>query len=60
VQYILDTVVTELLKDERRRFIYVEVAFFYRWWREQNEARQDQVRGLVNEGEHINACTPFH
>ena len=50
VQYILDTVVTELLADERRRFIYVEIAFFYRWWEEQTEDRQKQVRTLVNEG----------
>jgi lysosomal alpha-mannosidase len=50
VQYILDTVVTELLADERRRFIYVEIAFFYRWWREQDAGRQEQVRMLVNQG----------
>ena len=53
VQYILDTVVTELLADDRRRFIYVEVAFLYRWWREQDEDRQDKVKQLVNEGNDI-------
>ena len=56
VQYILDTVVTELLADEQRRFIYVEIAFFYRWWREQNEKRQNEVRMLVNEGKWIKPC----
>jgi len=50
VQYILDTVVTSLLEDEHRRFIYVEIAFFNRWWDEQSEDRQNEVRTLVNEG----------
>lgn len=30
VQYTIDSVVDELLKDSSRRFIFVEVAFFYR------------------------------
>lgn len=32
VHSILDTVVSELLKDKNRRFIYSEVAFFSRWF----------------------------
>merc|ERR1719242_1685667 len=28
VQYILDSVIPELMKDPSKRFIYVEVAFF--------------------------------
>ncbi|RHZ42005.1 hypothetical protein DYB26_013690 [Aphanomyces astaci] len=32
VDYILDTVVTELQKDPNRRFMYVEQAFFQRWY----------------------------
>lgn len=51
VQYIIDGVVDELLKDSRRKFIYVEVAFFIRWWREQTEARKEQVKGLVKSGQ---------
>ncbi|XP_063446500.1 lysosomal alpha-mannosidase-like isoform X2 [Mytilus trossulus] len=50
VQYIIDSVVQELLKDPSKRFIYVEIAFFARWWREQDEAMRDQVRMLVNQG----------
>ena len=38
VQYILDTVVDELLKDSNRRFVYVEIAFFYLWWNQQNNS----------------------
>ena len=50
VQYILDTVIPHLLSDPVKRFIYVEIAFFARWWREQNDKMKDQVKMLVNEG----------
>ncbi|XP_037825869.1 lysosomal alpha-mannosidase isoform X2 [Lucilia sericata] len=50
VQYILDSVVQELLKDPQKRFIYVESAFFFKWWREQEPELQEQVKMLVNEG----------
>jgi lysosomal alpha-mannosidase len=36
VQYILDTVVPHLVMDKSKRFIFVETAFFWRWWGEQN------------------------
>ncbi len=44
VQYILDTVVEELQLDPNRTFIYVEMAFFTRWWNQQNEATKQVVR----------------
>ncbi|KAG5675727.1 hypothetical protein PVAND_005607 [Polypedilum vanderplanki] len=50
VQYILDTVVQALLQDPKKRFIYVESAFFTKWWREQDDKLKDQVKMLVNEG----------
>ncbi|XP_015589369.1 lysosomal alpha-mannosidase isoform X1 [Cephus cinctus] len=50
VQYILDTVVQELLKDPSRRFIYVETAFLWKWWSNQDETVRDQVRSLINQG----------
>ena len=45
VQYILDSVVQELQKDPNRTFIYVEMAFFTRWWNEQSDATKQVVRG---------------
>nr|QHC34068.1 lysosomal alpha-mannosidase [Platynereis dumerilii] len=51
VQYILDTVIQELRADPKRKFIYVEVAFFYRWWREQHDYMRHIVKGLVNKGQ---------
>ncbi|XP_051940570.1 lysosomal alpha-mannosidase [Hippocampus zosterae] len=50
VQYILDSVVEELRKNPNRRFIYVETAFFYRWWRRQSSDMQRTVKQLVNQG----------
>lgn len=50
VQYILDTMYDALMKDPKRKFIYVEIAFFYRWWNEQNDEVKNNVKILVNEG----------
>ena len=50
VQYILDTVVIELERDPSKRFVYVEMAFFWRWWNEQDTKMKELVRVLVNEG----------
>eukprot|EP01059_Diplonema_ambulator_P008478 TRINITY_DN18114_c0_g1_i1.p1 TRINITY_DN18114_c0_g1~~TRINITY_DN18114_c0_g1_i1.p1 ORF type:complete len:1107 (+),score=202.08 TRINITY_DN18114_c0_g1_i1:107-3322(+) len=51
VYYIIDTVVMRLLEDSNRRFIYVEVGFFARWWDEQPDSKRDQVRSLVSSGQ---------
>lgn len=51
VQYILDSVITSLLAEPTRRFIYVEMAFFSRWWHQQTNATQEIVRDLVRQGE---------
>lgn len=47
VQYILDSVVSNLAKDPSRKFTYVEQAFFVRWWEEQTDDIKAQVRKLV-------------
>ena len=51
VQYILDSVIPALEANPARRFIYVEMAFFIRWWRQQTPAMQDRVKALVNRGQ---------
>ena len=43
VQYILDSVVKALAKDKEKTFIYVEMAFFTRWWREQDNSTKTLV-----------------
>jgi hypothetical protein len=50
VNAILDGVVGDLSMNPDRRFTYVETAFFWRWWRQQNSATHDVVRKLVREG----------
>ncbi|OQV16531.1 Lysosomal alpha-mannosidase [Hypsibius exemplaris] len=50
VQYILDSVVDALNRDPARKFIYVETAFFWRWWQEQSTDVQTNVQELVNQG----------
>lgn len=50
VKYILDSVVESLLRDPNKRFIYVESAFFFKWWDQQSDTLKAQVKQLVNEG----------
>ncbi|GJN04751.1 hypothetical protein PR202_ga22323 [Eleusine coracana subsp. coracana] len=50
VQNVLDSLIPALLKDENRKFIYVEQAFFQRWWRNQNDMIKDTVKGLISAG----------
>jgi hypothetical protein len=53
VQYILDSVVLALDENPDRRFIYVEIGFFWRWWLQQTDEMRDKVRQFVNEGKVI-------
>ncbi|BFZ17312.1 hypothetical protein BsWGS_20353 [Bradybaena similaris] len=50
VQFILDGVIAELQADPSKRFIYVEIAFFSRWFNEQSDATRHVVQSLVNQG----------
>jgi lysosomal alpha-mannosidase len=50
VQYIIDSVVEALDENPDRRFIYVEMGFFSRWWNEQTDDIRNKVRGFVNDG----------
>ncbi|PIN24225.1 Glycosyl hydrolase, family 38 - alpha-mannosidase [Handroanthus impetiginosus] len=62
VQNVLDSVISALLDDKNRRFIYVEMAFFQRWWRRQSETLKAKVKQLVNSGqlEFINGGMCMH
>ncbi|KAG0461842.1 hypothetical protein HPP92_020318 [Vanilla planifolia] len=51
VQNVLDSIVVALLKNPQRKFVYVEQAFFQRWWTEQDEATQEVVKKLVDSGQ---------
>ena len=51
VQYIIDSVVSHLARDPNRRFVIVEMAFLFRWWRRQNEASRNLFRKLLQNGQ---------
>ncbi|PAA73500.1 hypothetical protein BOX15_Mlig003312g1 [Macrostomum lignano] len=51
VQFIIDTVIEELLDNPERKFTYVEMAYFFRWWREQSADKQAKVKQLVKNGQ---------
>ncbi|XP_067010796.2 lysosomal alpha-mannosidase isoform X2 [Anabrus simplex] len=50
VQYILNSVVNELLNNPERRFVQVETAFLWKWWQDLSERKRNLVRQLVNSG----------
>eukprot|EP00359_Climacostomum_virens_P001263 CAMPEP_0204897750 /NCGR_PEP_ID=MMETSP1397-20131031/896_1 /ASSEMBLY_ACC=CAM_ASM_000891 /TAXON_ID=49980 /ORGANISM="Climacostomum Climacostomum virens, Strain Stock W-24" /LENGTH=968 /DNA_ID=CAMNT_0052065525 /DNA_START=197 /DNA_END=3103 /DNA_ORIENTATION=+ len=62
VQYILDSVIGALELDPSRKFSYVEMGFFWRWWTEQSTATQAKVRQLVANGQlhFLNAGWSMH
>jgi alpha-mannosidase len=51
VQYIIDSVISALEANPERKFIYVEQAFFQRWWRVQSAERKNVTRALVRSGQ---------
>ncbi|GFP89432.1 alpha-mannosidase [Phtheirospermum japonicum] len=62
VQNVLDSLIPALLADKNRKFIYVEQAFFQRWWRNQSKDMKKTVEVLVNSGqlEFINGGMCMH
>ncbi|KAJ8946016.1 hypothetical protein NQ318_023263 [Aromia moschata] len=51
VQYIITSVVEALLENTDRRFIQVETAFFWKWWKAQSEEMQQNFKYLVDNGQ---------
>jgi len=50
VRCILDNVYTGLKENKNRTFIYVEMAFFQKWFLTQSEIIKAEIREFVNEG----------
>eukprot|EP01059_Diplonema_ambulator_P005004 TRINITY_DN14746_c0_g1_i1.p1 TRINITY_DN14746_c0_g1~~TRINITY_DN14746_c0_g1_i1.p1 ORF type:complete len:1132 (+),score=491.47 TRINITY_DN14746_c0_g1_i1:52-3396(+) len=51
VYYILDTLLVRLNEDPNRRFMFVETAFFARWWDQQPASKQALMKTLVERGQ---------
>uniref|UniRef100_A0A251VQ61 Putative glycoside hydrolase family 38, N-terminal domain-containing protein n=1 Tax=Helianthus annuus TaxID=4232 RepID=A0A251VQ61_HELAN len=50
-KHILDTIVETLLKDERRKFIWEEMSYLERWWRDAPDAKKEALVRLLQNGQ---------
>lgn len=47
VQYIYDSVLDELWKDPKKKFVSVEIEFFSHWWKDQDKDTKRRMRKVV-------------
>ncbi|TOF74587.1 hypothetical protein CGJ15_27185, partial [Vibrio parahaemolyticus] len=45
------SVIQALKDDPKKKFIYVESAFFFRWWDNQSDDMKSLVKSLVSQGQ---------
>lgn len=50
-RHILDTIVETLSKDARRKFIWEEMSYLERWWRDASDTRKEAFTNLVKNGQ---------
>ncbi|KAA8530284.1 hypothetical protein F0562_004993 [Nyssa sinensis] len=50
-RHILDTIVETLSKDVRRKFIWEEMSYLERWWRDASEIKRESFINLVMNGQ---------
>uniref|UniRef100_A0A2N9IP49 Glycoside hydrolase family 38 N-terminal domain-containing protein n=1 Tax=Fagus sylvatica TaxID=28930 RepID=A0A2N9IP49_FAGSY len=50
-RHILDTIVDTLSKDARRKFIWEEMSYLERWWRDSSESKRESFINLVKNGQ---------
>ncbi|KAF8010913.1 hypothetical protein BT93_J1524 [Corymbia citriodora subsp. variegata] len=50
-RHILDTIVESLSKDTRRKFIWEEMSYLERWWRDASELKRQSFTNLVKNGQ---------
>ncbi|GLU02006.1 hypothetical protein SLE2022_192790 [Rubroshorea leprosula] len=50
-RFILDTIVESLSKDSRRKFIWEEMSYLERWWRDASEDKRESLTNLVKNGQ---------
>lgn len=63
VEKIINNFLTSLQQNDKRTFIYVEMAFFSKWYKSQtDETKKDEVKKLIKEGrfEFINGGYVMH
>ncbi|XP_068642392.1 alpha-mannosidase 2 [Aristolochia californica] len=50
-KHILDTIVESLSEDTRRKFIWEEMSYLERWWRDASESKRENFIKLVKNGQ---------
>lgn len=50
-RHILDAIVESLSKDERRKFIWEEMSYLERWWRDSSTSQKEGFTKLVKNGQ---------
>lgn len=50
-RHILDTIVESLSRDARRKFIWEEMSYLERWWRDASELKRASFSNLVKNGQ---------
>ncbi|KAK9117011.1 hypothetical protein Sjap_015958 [Stephania japonica] len=50
-RHILDTIVDVLSKDTRRKFIWEEMSYLEKWWRDASENKKESFANLVKNGQ---------
>ncbi|CAI9777361.1 unnamed protein product [Fraxinus pennsylvanica] len=50
-RHILDTIVETLSKDNRRKFIWEEMSYLERWWRDASDVKKESFINLVQNGQ---------
>ncbi|CAI9109570.1 OLC1v1009414C1 [Oldenlandia corymbosa var. corymbosa] len=50
-RHILDTIVEALSKDSRRKFIWEEMSYLERWWRDASDSKRESFISLVKNGQ---------
>lgn len=50
-RHILDTIVESLSRDARRKFIWEEMSYLERWWRDSSDGKREAFRNLVKNGQ---------
>ncbi|CAL5368043.1 unnamed protein product [Camellia sinensis] len=50
-RHILDTIVETLSKDSRRKFIWEEMSYLERWWRDSSDIKRESFINLVMNGQ---------
>lgn len=50
-RHILDTIVDTLLKDEKRKFIWEEMSYLERWWRDATDVKRESLIKLLQNGQ---------